>query len=290
MSLISEFRQRDSIDLKFATKPTLKFEWGPTHYNPDFIVVPDDFPVTGYTWYYARDFKKPETEVESGPIFFSMKRRQMIPGQDVVYMEVYYRFYAGLPYFIMESYMEAKKPARTFAIRNDELGISGIAFTHAGWRNKTPDMMENHMGAIGTRSYNHERALTSTLGSVLPPNIAWVSMCQLDDGFAFGSIRLEWENMNVITGEPSPTYNSHTVIRCNENDFHYFRSLIYSPRGSGGLTTEETWNFLIDVPEGSSYYEKNAYFFYEFSREEKFGPVDDMYFQLWTPLEVKVFQ
>lgn len=219
--------QIESIDLKFATKSNLKFEAGPTHYNPYFIVVPDDFPVTGYTWYYARDFENPETEVESGPIFFSMKRRQMISGQDVVYMEVYYRFYAGLPYFIMESYMEAKRTARTFAIRNDELGISGIAFTHAGWRNKTPDMMENHRGAIGTRSYNHERALTSTLGSALPPNIAWVSMCQLDDGFAFGSIRLEWENMNVITGEPSPTYNSHTVIRCHENDFHYFRSLIY---------------------------------------------------------------
>ena len=281
--------QIDQIDLKFATKPSWRFEYGPVHWNPDFIVAPEDFPLTNYTWYYAHHFDNPDREVESGPILFSMKRRQLIPGQDTVYMEVYYRFYAGLPYYIMESYMEAKKDARTFAVRNDELGISGVSFTHAGWRNKTPDMLEHHMGAIGTRSYTNSD-LTSGLGSALPPNMAWVSMGQLDEGYAFGSIRLMWKNINVLNGEQSPLYNSHTVIRRHTNDFHYFRSLIYSPRLSAGLTTEEANSFLIDVPKGSSYQEKNAYMFYEFDREKQFEPLDNTYFQLRTPLKVKVLR
>ncbi|MFC1608329.1 hypothetical protein ACFL47_10205 [Candidatus Latescibacterota bacterium] len=281
--------QIDQIDLKIGTKPSLRFKYGTLHWNPDFIVVPDDYPATGYTWWYAHHFDKPDYEIESGPVFFSIKRNQLIPGQDVAYMEVCYRFYAGLPYFISETYIEAKKDVRTFAIRNDELAFGRNDFNLVGWRNKTPDMMEDHMGEIGSTGLYYEGYRSGhVLGSVLPPNMAWISMLHREDGYGVGSIRLEWENVNILTGEPSPLYNSHTVISEHDEGLYWFRSLIYSPRGSKGVSTDQLLSQLVDVPRGSSYREKNAYVLYETDSELTFGPIDDLYFQLRKPLKVHV--
>lgn len=283
--------QIDQIDLKFATKPAFRFKYGTLHWNPDFIVVPEDFPTTGYKWWYAHHFEKPETVSESGPVFFSLRRKQLIPGQDTAYMEVYYRFYAGLPYFIMESYIEAKKDTKTFAIRNDELAFGRTDFTHAGWRNKTPDMMDGHDGEIGSTGLYHDTRIGGhVLGSALPPNMAWISLMHPENGYAVGSIRLDWRNVNALTGEPSPLYNSHTVLSEHDEGLYWFRSLIYSPRSSAGVSAETVREFLVDVPKGSSYYEKNAYLFYDFDLDKQFAPIDDLWRSLRAPLEIHVGQ
>lgn len=283
--------QIDQIDLKYATKPSLRFKYGTLHWNPDFIVVPDDHPSTGYTWFYAHHFDKPDYEIEKGPVFFSIRRSQLIPGQDTAYMEVYYRFYAGLPYFISETFIEAKKDTRTFAIRNDELAFGRNDFNLVGWRNKTPDMFEDHMGEIGSTGLYYDGYRSGhVLGSVLPPNMAWISMFHRDEGYGIGSIRLEWENVNVLTGEPSPLYNSHTVISEHDEGLYWFRSLIYSPRSSAGVNTDKLLDYLVDVPKGSSYREKNAYMMYESDKEKTFAPIDDLYFKLRKPLKVVVMQ
>ncbi len=277
------------IDYKFATKPSFSISWGDMHWNPDFIVVPDDFPTTGYRWWYAHHFEKPDTVIEDGPIFFSVRRKQLIPGQDTVYMDVYYRFYAGLPYFIMESYIEAKKTTKTFAIRNDEFTFKTEDFTHAGWRNRTPDLMEGHDGEMGGTPIFHDARLDHhALGSALPPNMSWVSFAHMENGYGFGSIRLDHKNVNALTGEPSPIYNSHTVISQHGGALYWFRSLVYSYRIINGVDTDTIKSRLITIPEGSSYYEKNAYVMYEFDMETKFDPMDNLWRKLRKPCEVIV--
>jgi hypothetical protein len=191
----------------------------------------------------------------------------------------------------MSSRIEAKKDTRTFAIRNDELAFGRTDFTHAGWRDKTPDMLDTDNGEIGTTKVWGDDTIRlggHALGSSLPPNMAWFSLCNIKNGDAVASIRLEWENKNVLTGEPSPLYNSHTVISEHEEGFYWFRSLIYSPRGYTTMSLSEIDKNLIPVPKGSSYYEKNAYLLYEFGMEKKFDPVDALNFQLRAPLNVKV--
>ena len=113
-------------------------------------------------------------------------------------------------------------------------------------------------------------------------------MFHRDNGYGVGSIRLEWENVNILTGEPSPLYNSHTVISEHDEGLYWFRSLIYSPRTSAGVSTSKLMNFLIDVPKGSSYREKNAYVMYASDKEKPFGPIDDLYLKLRKPLNVIV--
>jgi hypothetical protein len=281
--------QIDQIDLKFGSKPSLRFKYGTLHWNPDFIVVSDDYPANGYTWWYAHHFENPDHEVISGPVFFEIRRKQLIPGQDVAYMEVTYRFYAGLPYFISTTYIEAKKDTRTFAIRNDELAFGRSDFNLVCWRNKTPDMMEDHLGEVGTAGLYYDGYRGGhVLGSALPPNMAWITMVHTGNNYGVGSIRLSWENINALTGEPSPLYNSHTVISEHDEGLYWFRSLIYSPRTAEGVDTDKLMQFLIDVPKGSSYRETNAYAMYETDKTKTFQPIDDLWFQLRKPLEVHV--
>jgi hypothetical protein len=283
--------QIDQIDLKFSSKASLRFKFGTLHWNPDFIVIPETFPRDPYVWYYAHHFENPPHETESGPIFFSIHRSQLIPGQDTAWMEVAYRFYSGLPYFLMTSRIEAKKDCRTFAIRNDELAFGRTDFTHAAWRDKTPDMLEHDMGEIGAAKIwgdDTVRGLGHPLGSALPANMAWVSLFNTKNGDGVASIRLAFDNTNVLTGEPSPLYNSHTVISEHDEGFYWFRSLIYSPRGYSTMTWDEIDRNLIRVPKGSSYSEKNAYLLDRFTPETKFAPVDSVYLRLRYPLEVRV--
>ena len=286
--------QIDTIDLKFAGNPAFSFRSGNMHWNPDFMYTPDDFPTTWFKWYYAHNFENPPCETVSGPVFFSMKRSQLVPGQDIAWMEVYYRFYDGLPYFIMESRIVTKKQCHTLAIRNDELAFGSNDFTHAGWRNYTEDMLPGHIGEIGSVDiYNEARMGNHVLGSALPPNIPWISLCNVNKGYGTGSIRLGWDNTNVLTGMPSPLYNSHTVISEHNGGLYWFRSLVYSQRDDYsdlGWDADDWRNACHEIPEGSAYYEKNAYVFYEWTKEGKFKPIDELWFRLREPLKVVVRQ
>lgn len=284
--------QIDKIDLKFSGNPSFRFVHGNMHWNPDFMFVPEDFPTTWFTWYYAHNFVDPPCQVESGPVFFSVRRSQLVPGQDIAWMEVYYRFYDGLPWFLMESRITTKKKCHTLAIRNDELAFSTDDFTHAGWRNYTTDMLPGHIGEIGSVDiFNEARMGDHVLGSALPPNIPWISFCNVKKGYAVGSIRLKWDNTNVLTNEPSPLYNSHTVISEHYGGLYWFRSLVYTQRDDNntlGWTADDWRNACREIPEGSSYYEKNAYMFYEWTKEGKFKPIDEMWFKLREQLKVTV--
>lgn len=286
--------QINKIDLAFAGKPSFSFVHGDMHWNPDFMYVPENFPTTWFTWFYSHNFENPPYEVESGPLFFSVRRSQLVPGQDIAWMEVYYRFYEGLPYFIMESKIVVTKSCHTLAIRNDELAFGSADFTHAGWRNYTDDMLPGHIGEVGAVDiYSPARSGNHILGSALPPNIPWISMCHVDKGYATGSIRLDWENINVITGNPSTIYNSHTVLSEHNNGLYWFRSLVYSQRddyGDLGWNADDWRAACIDIPDGDSYYEKNAYVFYEWTEDSKFKPIDDLWFRLRSPLTVTVKQ
>jgi hypothetical protein len=118
--------------------------------------------------------------------------------------------------------------------------------------------------------------------------MAWVSLFNTKNGDGVASIRLAFDTTNVLTGEPSPLYNSHTVISEHDEGFYWFRSLIYSPRGYSTMTGEEIDRNLIRVPKGSSYSEKNAYLLYRFTPETKFAPVDSVFLRLRYPLEVRM--
>ena len=64
---------------------------------------------------------------------------------------------------------------------------------------------------------------------------------------------------------------------------YWFRSLVYPQRDDYNRLqwNADDWrNACVDIPEGASYYEKNAYLFYEWTQETKFEPIDTLWFKL----------
>ena len=56
------------------------------------------------------------------------------------------------------------------------------------------------------------------------------------------------------------------------------------------MNTDELMNYLVDVPKGSSYREKNAYVMYESDKEKTFAPIDELYLKLRKPLNVMIIK
>ncbi len=82
----------------------------------------------------------PSFEVVKGPLLVQV-RRWGFPHSPLhpvftpsrMHIDVAYRFYAGLPYFVKESRMEAVKDVNISAMRDDEWVFSGYSFTDQVW-------------------------------------------------------------------------------------------------------------------------------------------------------------
>lgn len=286
--------QINTIELRFANRPSFRFRHGPMHYNPDFIILSDWPNDVSYDWKSARHMSGPEYEIEKGPVFFSMKRKQVLPGYNQVMAEVYYRFYSDLPWFIMESKIEALEDFRTFAVRNDQLAFGVDDFTHAGWRTDSIGLHPDHRGGLGRIPlYDHSRSGRHVLGSSLSPFLPWLSYSHDDRGYGVASLRLGWKNQNLLTGGPAPLVNARTVLSDNSGAPYWFRSLVYTPRRANdpaffNLDAEVISQMAVLIPRGSSYQEKNVYFFFPFNEKTEFQPVDDLYLKLTNPLRVVI--
>ena len=95
----------------------------------------------GFQKLRVKDWSSPPSfEVVKGPLFAQV-RRWGFPHSPVhpvftpsrMHIDVTYRFYAGLPYFVKESRMEAVKDLNISAMRDDEWVFSGYSFTDQVW-------------------------------------------------------------------------------------------------------------------------------------------------------------
>ena len=102
----------------------------------------------------------------------------------------------------------------------------------------------------------------------------WLCFYHQEKGYAFGSIRLDYDNHDDF-GEPSPLYHPHTRIS----------------DGAGG---GKYWNRrLIDeqrtyVPRGSRYIEENAYLVFRIDVADKFREIREWAARLRQPPRVTV--
>lgn len=180
-----------------------------------------------------------------------------------IHVEGRYEFYADLPYFLFESTMTMNKDVELDLLRNDEMTMDSL-FTHVAYPKK--DGSIEHL-----RLYNKELDVLEE--NPITDDADWVAFYNLDNGYGFGSIRLNYNNSN-LKGQPSPTHKPYTKIsRASENGRYWNRVL-----------SDTIQNF----PKGSRYYEKNAYLIFQVDAER---PEKELvYFQdcLKNPLIVSV--
>ncbi len=174
-----------------------------------------------------------------------------------------YTFYSELPYFDFESTMEMNQDVELDLLRNDEMTLDSL-FTHVVYQNKEGDI--EHL-----RLYEEELEVLEK--SPIPDDAVFVAFYHTKKKYGFGSIRIEYDNLNV-DGNLSPTLKPYTKISKSMGNGRY-------------------WNRILSdstqlVPKGSRYKEKNAYLI--FKVDEEMPEKEILYYKerLISPLVIKV--
>lgn len=180
-----------------------------------------------------------------------------------IHVQGRYEFYADLPYFLFESSMTMEEDVELDLLRNDEMTMDSL-FTHVTYPKK--DGTVAHLELYDQLDVLEE--------SPIADDADWVAFYNMDKGYGFGSIRLNYDNSS-LDGNLSPTYKPYTKIsRASENGRYWNRVLT---------------DTVLTFPEGSRYQEKNAYLI--FSADPQSPAKEIVYYSecLRNPLKVEVF-
>jgi hypothetical protein len=228
--------------------------------------------------HWAPNFKRPELEyyttiahwqlpkinnLSIGPYLISTLRKDLAPDHPEILLTARYRFYAGLPYFRFYSSMEMIDNVWLELLRNDEM-TSDSMFTHMAFERPDGEIIDIAF------SERHELLKNQPIENESP----WLCFYNIDRGFAFGSIRIKYDNTD-ITGGDSPTYQAHTQIgEWIKGAPYWNRRLIHDQ--------------LSFIPKGSCYREDNAYVVFTIKDHDKFQDIRYWAERLLQPLQVNI--
>ena len=199
-------------------------------------------------------------QVFSGPYLVRTERRDRAPGIPEIDLSAIYSFYAGMPWFRFYSAINVTADVNLTLLRNDEMTMDSM-FTHVAF--ERPDGQVEDLTFAEREMRLKEKPVEADAN--------WLCFYNADKGYAWGSIRLGYDNRNEA-GEESPTYNAHTKI-------------------SDGAEGGKYWNRrLIDenltrVPGGSLYREENAYIVFSIQDNDKFAGIKNWRKILKNPLQ-----
>lgn len=198
-----------------------------------------------------------------GPYLVQIEKEGFVDGYPELQINSSYTFFAGLPFFIFSSEVLAKEDVRLSLLRNDEMTMDSL-FTH---------VFHNSNGKAKALPLYEEATFSLLEENPIPDDVSWLAFTNQDKEYLMGCIRLDYDNNN-LDGKPSPLYKPHTKITAAANNGRYWnRRLIHD---------HDTL-----VPNGSKYFEKNAYFT-GFSPDSLESTVSKLHRGLENPLKVVI--
>ncbi len=228
--------------------------------------------------HWAPNFKRPELEwyttiahwdsprayeVHEGPYLIQTYRKDMAPNHPEIQLTAVYQFYEDLPYFKFYSKMQMGQDVWLELLRNDEMTMDSM-FTHLAFQRPN--------GKIEDLVFSERYELLQK--QPIENNCPWICFYNCERGFAFGSIRIRYDNTNQF-GRPSPLYREHTQIGEWLGGITYWnRRLIHDQ--------------LMFVPKGSCYIEETAYLVFRIGESDRFESIQNWAERLRHPLEVIV--
>lgn len=230
-----------------------RMHWGPNFQKKDYVNYE-----TMAGWDNPKIYR-----MDTGPYLIHTLRRDLAPEHPEIRLTGNYYFYSGLPYFKFYSSMEMIKDVWLSLLRNDEMTMDSL-FTHVAFQRPN--------GQIENLAFS-ERYQTLEEHHI-ENNAPWVCFYHADKGYAFGSIRLQYDIKNE-EGFASPTYFPYTKISDGEGGGKYWNRLLIH-------------EFPLFVPTGSRYIEENAYLVFKTGDKDKFSEILKWSRILNNPLQVKV--
>jgi hypothetical protein len=231
-----------------------RLHWAPNFKRPEI------------KWYTTiAHWNKPEIyQINKGPYRIQTVRKDYAPDHPEILLTAKYEFYSNAPYFRFYSEMEMVKDLWLELLRNDEMTMDSM-FTHVAFKRPSGDIVDV------TFSERKELLERHPIENESP----WICFYNIEKGFAFGSIRLCYENTNQF-GHLSPMFQPHTQIGEWLGGIKYWnRRLIH--------------DHLTFVPKGSRYIEENAYLVFKIGKNNRFETINYWRDRLNNPLEVKVY-
>ena len=235
---------------------------GAIHWNPDVYAPP-------HAWYHSSDWTDPEaTEVEAGPVFYSLNLKGRLPQPEGVDVGIRYRFYAGSPVVMVESVTTVGKDTFVMALRNAEVVFNKAVFTKAAFkRDGRTEILD-----FATAKVHPDHA------AVLRPDTPWVSFFDDGKGVGFAALYLDMATPNLNGGLASL---EQPFLYIQNGPWYYVsRGFVYS-----FATNNQTR--MLPVKAGSVYYERNAWIAFPYPKTEGIGAYLDRRFgELKHPLAV----
>lgn len=215
-------------------------EAGVIHWNPG-VYIP------GIAWDHSFNWNPPPSFDETaGKYLYINTRRGPLQKIKDVNLEIRYTLGTDLPYFVSETKMTFKKDLGVSAIRNDEMVLYKELFDSLVYKNKT--------GKIIKMPLQKKRDFPDGLVHVAPDDLEWVGLVNSEKKYGFFSIRVDYANTNLaISGNWLNKPGTYFYAPSNGKYVYWVRPLLYT------WSEFTTRNLLTFVPEGSVFYEKNAY-------------------------------
>jgi hypothetical protein len=161
-------------------------------------------------------------------------------------LEVKYLLEANSPYFISETKMTVHKDLGVIAVRNDEMVLDKKLFDFLAYKNKKNEVIQMPL---------KERPLRPDgLVHVASEDADWVGLLNAEQKYGFFSLRIKSANSNLnSSGDWLNKPGTYFYAPSDGKYVYWVRPLLYT------WSEYPTRNLLTFVPEGSFFYEKNAY-------------------------------
>jgi len=233
---------------------------GAVHWNPGFYSPPTP-------WVHVSDWETPIYDEISGPIMHRTRRYAPFPHMDAVNASISYEFYAGKPYVMMQSYMEAIKDYFVMAARNGELVFNHAVLNEFVWKDP--------LGTVQRLDIDSSRK-HPIHALEIPAETPWMAFINRDARVGFASVNLDFECGNKY-GQPPSKAQPYIYVQ-NGPWIYWSRPLVYP---FGGLN----FTRMMPVRAGSYYSERTAWVPFRLADgDDPFADVESIYQQLSQPL------
>ncbi|MEZ5365913.1 MAG: hypothetical protein R2748_27170 [Bryobacterales bacterium] len=248
-------RIEDSGTLKALTyKPfdlTLLRTQNRMHWAPSFQREGEKGYTSIATW------PRPQrTQRELGPGWFIHTREGRHPLYPEIELFAQYRYFAHVPYFLFRAVTSIVEPIQMYFLRGQEMTMDAF-FTHVVFPDK------DGKPAI----YDFEARKPVLEKSPLAPDVPWVAFVNLDKGYGFGAITLDYA--------ATTTSGAHLSINDGAQNGKYW---------DRRLVDQKT----TPLKPGDRYEEESAYVLFHASRDQPVAELLEWEKRLRAPLKAEV--
>jgi hypothetical protein len=142
--------------------------------------------------------------------------------------------------------MSVKKGLAVIAMRNDEMVLHNELFDSLIYKNKN--------NLVTQMSLTEKEGYPDGLVHVAPDDVPWVGLLNTQLNYGFFSLRIDYANSNFkSSGNWLNKPGTYFYAPSGGKYVYWVRPLLYT------WSNYTTRNLLTYLPEGSTFYEKNAY-------------------------------